>query len=402
MAKPTYSQTTVNTLSNQRLKVCNSVADLPAHAWTAADGSPSVVYNGAEYPTLDNLYEGWIYNFVAYVTDTETFGGGIITKINGDIKVITGEKPALLRKQILNIGDTSYEVTADTPLAIAFNTFSSLFGETITLPLGSKIIYRPGLTDEIVLTLNEKVETVEGSFTANVTPNKSGTIVKKAVAYGHRILLANDTIPPVPADLKPLSDINQTTGAGNGTLITYFNARILLAELLKNYIAAPNATLISYLTTEPSATIDGHKFPSGFRCFTSSGDDVAIAWTGVDIIVTKVSTGVSGYVYIPNDAAGGLRELIFSYAPSTNPNGVNRNTYASDEDFVTDTKTFAQYFVDYQDLFEVNDRYGWDIKQYGEMTPVGGDAVEVYAPPFDPSEVSPYNDPAIMNIACWK
>jgi hypothetical protein len=252
------------------------------------------------------------------------------------------------------------------------------------------------------LTLNEKIETVEGTFTANVTPNKSGTIVKKAVAYGHRVLLANDTIPAVPTDLKPLSDISQMTGAGNGTQISYFNARIVLAELLKNYVSVDNATIITYLTAEPSTAVEGHKFPSGFRCFTSSGDDVSVAWTGVDILVSKGSCGVSSYVYIPNDAAGGLRELIFSYAPSTNPDGKNRNSYVSDEDFVNDTKTFAQYFVDYQDLFEVKDRYGWDIKRYGEMTPTDGNAVEVYAPAYEPSSVSPYNDPVIMGIVCWK
>jgi hypothetical protein len=402
MASPTYSQSTVNTLSNQQLKVCNSVTDLPAHAWTAYDGTHTVVYNGSEYPALTDLYEGWMYNFVAYTTDTETFGGGILTKIGGNIKVIAGELPKVLRKHVLRVGETSYTVTENTPIDISFSTVGSLFGETIVFPIGSKITYRPGLTDEIVLTLNQRIETTEGGFTVNVTPNKSGNIVRLAVAYGNRILLPNDTIPPVPADLRPLSDLSQTTGAGNGSMMSYFNARIFLLETAKNFLAVDNATILSYLTTAPTPSIKAFRFPSGFRCFESADNGNSIAWTGVDVITTVQSDVVSGFIYIPNDLKSGTREITFSYQASANPNGINRHSYASDDDFINDSKTFAQYFVDYADLFEINEIYGWDNLRYGEMTPTAGNPIEVYAPAYTPSDTAIYNDPAIMNIVCWK
>jgi hypothetical protein len=403
MAKSTYSQDSVNALANQHLRVCNSVAELPDYDWTADDGSPSVVYNGAEYPATTDIYEGWLYSFVAYVTDTETFGGGIITKIDGEIKVITGEKPALLRKQILNIGDVSYEVVEGVTIDIGFTTFGSLFGETITLPAGSTIVYRPGLTDEIVLTLNEKIETVEGAFTANVTPNRSGTVVRLGVAYGHRILLANDTIPAVPTGLRPLSDISQTSGAGNGTVMSYFNLRIFLQQIAKNYIAYDDDAIIEFLNNGGTQTIVPLRFPSGVEVMSSSDNSLLLMWTGVSVIAAIQSNTVSSYIYIPNESKGGTIEQIFTHtAAGSVPSGVNIHTYASDEDFVKDSKTLAQYFVDYGDLFEAKDLSPWTVNRYGEFVLIDGGTIEAYAPPNDPTELAPYNDPAMMNIVCWK
>jgi hypothetical protein len=303
----------------------------------------------------------------------------------------------------LNIGEGSSEVTAGTPIDVGFTTLGSLFGETITLPAGSTIVYRPGLTDEIVLTLNEKVEVVEGAFTANVTPNRSGTVVRLAIAYGHRILLANDTIPAVPTGLRPLSDISQTSGAGNGTIMSYFNLRIFLTQIAKNFIAFDDAEIVNFLNNGGTAMITTLRFPTGVEVNRSSDNSTILIWTGASVIAAIQNTTVSSYIYIPNETKGGTIEQVFSHAAAGSaPSGKNIHTYASDEDFVKDSKTLAQYFVDYGDLFEAKDISPWNVNRYGEFVPLDGVAIEAYAPPNDPTEVSPYNDPAMMNIVCWK